>query len=158
MYADVYNTIIDVNKIKDIMKKFKTPIYILIGTNTDSEKEKTFANIRKEFPNYSNKQFKTFDDKSEEKHISNILSKEPKDHTFIFYKKEMLRCVKNTNIFKKYIGIIYSKSQSKDDVIFQGLLGRMNSYTNEFDKKDDVTIQGLLGRMNSYDSEFDGTE
>ena len=133
-------TLVDeaINSILEIKKVIvpDKPSYHIIRTQLEPHQEQTMLNFKLVFidnnPEYKC-EFIQFDGeylklKQDITDINDILSVEPKVHTFIFI-KEMLRCAKR--IVKTHLGVLYERIpiwKVDDGCIIQGLLGRSTGY------------------------------
>jgi hypothetical protein len=105
-----------------------TPMYHIIRINRQNAEELhgTMANFKHIFGE-NEYDYMEYNQKSDTKDINDIISIQPKKHTFIFI-LEMLRCAKT--LIKTYIGIMYERYTKKPDdaTIIQGLVGRLTGF------------------------------
>ena len=136
-----FNDLKNIDNVKelrqDIECNFKTPRYHLIRVPNKRENKdgtnnqfKVISNIKKVFgDNYEyNKNYL----KTKKNDINDILTEQPKKHTFIFI-CETYRCAKT--IEKKFIGVLYERYtfNPDDSTIIQGLFGRLTGYDDNGD-------------------------
>lgn len=114
---------------KVIFVKFTEPKYHIIRTKGGHFLDKTKEYFMKIFHEYNNDQFIDFNQysRSDMTDINNILKRKPQNNIFIFI-IEKIRCAITLN--KKHLGVVYERyvASASDDVIIQGLLGRITGY------------------------------
>jgi len=146
---EILNNIVE---IKNIINKYKNPLYHIIRTKSGLEQEKTILNFKKIFGEETVK-YKKIDCSNNCKNtdINIILNKTPKKHTFIFI-KELLRCSKTIEK-KTYIGILYERHSKNpfDSTIIQGLVGRNTGYNVNDESICFTNIESIIKYKNLYD-------
>jgi len=147
---EILNNILE---IKNIINKYKNPLYHIIRTKTGFEQEKTILNFKKIFGKETVK-YKKFDsgNNCNNTDINVILNKAPKKHTFIFI-KDLLRCSKTIEK-KTYIGILYERYSKNpfDSTIIQALIGRNTGYNVNDESICFTNIESIIKYKNLYNA------
>jgi hypothetical protein len=124
----------NLKELKKDIDSFSTPRYHIIRTVVGKFQDRTKENIVKVFGSrslvYS---ILAYDEKNaltkegNKIDLNNILRKKPVKHIIILI-KDMFRCAKSLN--KKYLGVLYERytKSVSNDVIIQGLVGRLTGY------------------------------
>lgn len=136
---------------------FNTPRYHLIRINVLESVKSHKAKIKKIFKqqNIHNIHVLSYEcsKKTDIKNINQTLEIQPNQHTIIIL-KNMLRCAKT--IHKTYIGVLHDRpvDNTHDDVIIQGLTGRITGYdTNQ----DSITFTNL-NSIHKYEALWENEE
>ena len=110
------------------------------------------SNLRHIFgsDNYS---YLTYDQQSDISDLNEVLSKEPKRHTFILI-KEKLRCA--VTLTKTYLGILYERFalNPSDSVNIQGFAGRITGYDTNSDSIIYTNISSILQYRQQWETDF----
>ncbi len=143
----------NLKELKNDIDSFSTYRYHIIRTDIGKYQKQTKENILKVFgkdnTKYSVLAFdeKTAIDKNGRKiDLNNILSKKPPKHIIILI-KEMFRCAKS--LHKKHLGVLYERytKNVNNDVIIQGLVGRLTGY----DYNGDAICYTHIDSINLYE-------
>jgi hypothetical protein len=90
------------------------------------------------------------------KNINKTLETQPKQHTIIIL-KNMLRCAKT--IHKSHIGVLHDRptNNTHDDVIIQGLTGRITGYDTNQDSIIFTNLKSIHKYETLWENNFDNT-
>lgn len=137
---------------------FNTPRYHLIRINVLESVKTHKISIKKIFKqqNIHNIHVLSYEcsKKTDIKNINQTLEIQPTQHTIIIL-KNMLRCAKT--IHKTYIGVLHDRpvDNTHDDVIIQGLTGRITGYDTNQDSITFTNLNSIHKYEELWENEYD---
>lgn len=151
-YIDDNEILENIKEIKEDILKFPNPRFHIIRTTKGKTQTDIISNFRQLFEKelYD---FINYDISNTVVDINHILKKSPSKHTLIFI-KDKLRCAKT--LYKKYLGVLYERfaTVQNDNIIIQGLLGRLTGYDDNGDSVCYTNIASILTYEELWDTEF----
>jgi len=143
----------NVEELKGVVDRMPR-MYHIIRTVTGTRQDQQIKNFISVFSDKNRYAYVRYDEQNAKREINEILSTEPKRHTFIFV-KEMFRCAKT--LVTRFIGVCYDRytDHVDDSVIIQGLLGRLTGYQYNGVSVCFTNIDSVKRYVKQWDTDFE---